>query len=108
MMKPTDEVSFGLMSELPGCNGSERASLVNDKDVHACAGCKPQPDWDEGLWMNRRSSGAKKQAGACTSAGASPDAVLLDGHTEENGIVVGEGSTERHPVARKGTVKSIT
>ena len=24
MLKPTDKVSFGLMSELPGCNVSER------------------------------------------------------------------------------------
>jgi len=29
MLKPTDEISFGLMSKLPGCNVSERrASLV--------------------------------------------------------------------------------
>jgi hypothetical protein len=29
MLKPADKVSFGLMSELPGCNVSERrASLV--------------------------------------------------------------------------------
>jgi len=32
MLKPTDKVSFGLMSELPGCNVSERwASLVKIK-----------------------------------------------------------------------------
>jgi len=24
MLKPTDKVSFGLISELPGCNVSER------------------------------------------------------------------------------------
>ena len=24
MLKPIDKVSFGLMSELPGCNASER------------------------------------------------------------------------------------
>jgi hypothetical protein len=24
MLKPTDKVSFGLMSEMPGCNVSER------------------------------------------------------------------------------------
>ena len=33
MLKPTDKVSFGLMSELPGCNVSERgASLVTAND----------------------------------------------------------------------------
>ena len=32
MLKPTDKVSFGLMSELSGCNASERrASLVKVK-----------------------------------------------------------------------------
>ncbi len=32
MLKPTDKVSLGLMSELPGCNVSERrASLVKAK-----------------------------------------------------------------------------
>jgi hypothetical protein len=32
MLKPIDKVSFGLMSELPGCNVSERwASLVKIK-----------------------------------------------------------------------------
>jgi len=32
MLKPTDKVSFRLMSELPGCNASERwASLVKVK-----------------------------------------------------------------------------
>ena len=37
MLEPTDKVSFGLMSELPGCNVSERrASLVKD------ARCEPE------------------------------------------------------------------
>jgi hypothetical protein len=32
MLKHTDKVSYGLMSELPGCNASERrASLVKVK-----------------------------------------------------------------------------
>jgi hypothetical protein len=31
MLKPTDKVSLGLMSELPGCNASERRASL-DKD----------------------------------------------------------------------------
>ena len=32
MLKPTDKVSFGLMSELPGCKVSERCSTIGDID----------------------------------------------------------------------------